>query len=100
MRLKSWKELETGVVILEPGSSVQYQSGTWRTFRPIIDMEKCTHCMLCWVYCPDSSIMVNDSKVIGIDYEHCKGCGICARECPREAISMVEEAKARKEEAK
>jgi len=56
--------------------------------------------MLCWVYCPDSCKIVNDSKVIGTDYEHCKGCGICARECPREAISMVEEAKARKEEAK
>jgi len=38
--------------------------------------------------------------VIGIDYEHCKGCGICARECPRKAVSMVEEAEARKEEAK
>lgn len=100
MRLKSWKELETGVVILEPGNSVVYRTGTWRAFRPIIDMERCTHCMFCWLYCPDGCIIVKDSKVIGIDYEHCKGCGICARECPREAVSMVEEAKARMEEAK
>ena len=100
MELKGWRELETGVVILEPGNSIAYKSGTWRAFRPIIDMGKCTHCMICWVYCPDSCIMVKDSKLVGIDYEYCKGCGICARECPKKAITMIEEVKARMEEAK
>ena len=100
MELKGWRELETGVVILEPGNSIAYKSGTWRAFRPIIDMGKCTHCMICWVYCPDSCIMVKDSKLVGIDYEYCKGCGICARECPKKVITMVEEVKARMEEAK
>jgi len=56
--------------------------------------------MFCWLYCPDGSILVKDSKVIGIDYEHCKGCGICARECPKKVVTMVEEVKARMEEAK
>ena len=100
MGLKGWKELEAGAVILEPGSSVEYKTGAWRAFRPVIDMEKCIHCMICWVYCPDCCIMVNDSKVEGVDYEHCKGCGICARECPKKAIAMVEEAKVTMEEAK
>ena len=100
MELKGWRELETGVVILEPGNSIAYKSGTWRAFRPIIDMGKCTHCMICWVYCPDSCIMVKDSKLVGIDYEYCKGCGICARECPKKVITMIEEVKARMEEAK
>ncbi len=100
MALKGWKELELGGVILEPGNTIEYQSGKWRVFRPVLDMEKCIHCMICWIYCPDSSIEVKDSKIEGFDYEHCKGCGICARECPKEAIIMVKEAKAIKEEAK
>ncbi len=100
MRLKGWKELELGGVIVEPGSTIKYKSGTWRAFRPVRDMEKCIHCMTCWVYCPDSCIKVSDSKIEGFDYEHCKGCGICAYECPKEAITMVEEAKAIMEETK
>lgn len=95
MGFKNWRELELGATIVEPGSSIAYKTGTWRSFRPIIDMEKCTHCMICWVYCPDSCIDVNDSKIAGIDHDHCKGCGICAYECPVKAITMMEESKAR-----
>ncbi len=97
MKQKGWKEMTWGGLVLEPGNSVEYETGTWRTIRPIIDMEKCSHCMFCWLYCPDGSIVVKDSKVMGIDLRHCKGCGICAQECPRKAITMVEEAKAKAE---
>ena len=38
--------------------------------------------MTCWILCPDDSILVEDGKVVGIDYDYCKGCGICAAECP------------------
>ena len=100
MKLRGWRELEPGAVIVEPGNTVEYKSGKWRAFRPVIDYEKCINCMICWIYCPDGCIMVKDSKVEGFDLEHCKGCGICAHECPKEAITMVEEAKAIKEEAK
>lgn len=91
---KGWKEITPGGLVYEPGSSVEYETGTWRALRPVIDMERCSHCMFCWVYCPDCSILVENSKVIGIDVKHCKGCGICARECPQDAITMIEEAKA------
>jgi pyruvate ferredoxin oxidoreductase delta subunit len=52
--------------------------------------------MVCWFFCPDSSILVSQGKVVGVDLEHCKGCGICAAVCPVKirAISMVEEAQA------
>jgi len=93
MTEKSWKEIPIGGVILEPGSSVDYETGTWRSFRPILDPEKCKHCMICWVYCPDGAIRVKDSKMTGFDLRHCKGCGICAGECPTKAIKMEEEAK-------
>lgn len=78
-----WKELPRGGIITEPGTSAKYKTGDWRTERPVWDPEKCVQCMICWVYCPDSAIMINEEgKVSGIDYEHCKGCGICAQECP------------------
>jgi len=92
---KGWKGITIAGLVTEPGNSVMYETGAWRSFRPIINLEKCTHCMFCWVYCPDGAIMVKDSKVIGIDLKHCKGCGICATECPRKVITMVEEAKAK-----
>ncbi len=88
-----WKELPQGGIIPEAGNAEQYITGSWRTFRPIRDEEKCTNCLLCWIHCPDSSIIVEDAKVVGIDYDHCKGCGICAEICPPKikAITMVEE---------
>lgn len=92
MSLKTWKEIPIGGLITEAGNSQDYETGSWRAHRPLIDMDKCSHCMICWVYCPDSSIMVKDGKLAGVDYTHCKGCGICAHECPRKAITMVEEA--------
>jgi len=62
----------------------------WRTFRPVVDSEKCTGCRLCWVYCPEHCIdMVDDKSVI--DYAYCKGCGICVEECPVGAIEIRSE---------
>lgn len=96
MSEKGWKELPIRGLILEAGNSVNWETGSWRALRPIIDLDKCTHCMLCWVFCPDGSIIVSNSKVIGIALRFCKGCGICAVECPLHIITMVEEAEAAK----
>ncbi len=85
----SWRELSEDAVISAPGSSTCNKTGTWRTSAPIRDAEKCIQCMRCWIYCPDSSIIVEDGKVVGIDYEHCKGCGICAKECTPKDKSIV-----------
>lgn len=87
--LKNWKEIPMGGLIVEPGSSHNYKTGDWKTFKPV-RKDNCTHCLICWLYCPDSSIIVKDGKVVDIDYEHCKGCGVCARVCPlkEKAIEM------------
>lgn len=97
MVLKSWKEIPIGGLIIDAGNSEEYETGTWRSFRPVRDSQKCNNCMVCWVYCPDSAVQVEDRKVVGIDLVHCKGCGICAHECPQEAITMVEESLAKEE---
>lgn len=93
MKEKGWKEIPLGGLILEAGNAEKYATGDWRTYRPVRDEKKCNDCLLCWVYCPDSSIIVEDAKIKGFDYEHCKGCGICSAQCPRDAIKMVEETK-------
>ena len=95
MTLKSWREIPIGGLIIDAGNSEEYETGSWRSFRPDIDMERCSHCMICWIYCPEGSIMTKDKKVVGVDLSHCKGCGICANECPRKAITMAEEALAK-----
>ena len=77
-----WREVSKGGTVFEAGNSVEYITGTWRTLRPVRDVEACTDCAICWVFCPDSSIVFKDSKFDHFDYDHCKGCGICANECP------------------
>jgi len=92
-KLKGWQELPLGGIIKGGGTADNYETGNWRVKRPVIDFKKCIHCLLCWVYCPDSSIIAKDGKVLGVDYRHCKGCGICSVECPEKvkAITMVKE---------
>ncbi len=86
---KGWKDLPIGAKILDAGNSVEYETGSWRTFRPVVDKEKCTNCMICWLLCPDASIHAEDEQMKGFDYAHCKGCGICAEVCPVHAVEMV-----------
>jgi len=62
----------------------------WRTELPVLHVEKCTYCGLCYLYCPTQCIGV-DEEYFPINHEFCKGCGICAHECPTNAIEMVPE---------
>ncbi|HHY34784.1 MAG TPA: 4Fe-4S binding protein [Firmicutes bacterium] len=87
-KLKSAKDIPIGGIIPEPGNSRAYRTGEWRSQRPVWIPEGCVHCLMCWVYCPDNAIEVEDGKVKGIDYNHCKGCGICVRECPRKEKAL------------
>jgi pyruvate ferredoxin oxidoreductase delta subunit len=84
MQLKRWQEIPIGGMILEAGSAAAYHTGGWRAFRPVRGEARCTDCFQCWLFCPDSSILVDvgQEKMAGFDLEHCKGCGICAAVCP------------------
>ncbi|MCD6384049.1 MAG: 2-oxoacid:acceptor oxidoreductase family protein, partial [Thermoplasmata archaeon] len=84
------RPMETDAGLVGPGSFVENKTGSWRTFKPVLNMDKCVMCLLCWFYCPEGSIKrVDDGKALVIDYDYCKGCGICAEECPTKAIDMV-----------
>ena len=87
----TWKDLEIGSIVTEPGSASQYQTGSWRSERPIIDLDKCNKCGLCYIFCPDAAIEMNDEGYPEVNLFYCKGCGICSAECPTKAITQVEE---------
>jgi 2-oxoacid:acceptor oxidoreductase delta subunit (pyruvate/2-ketoisovalerate family) len=67
------------------------KTASWRTFRPLIDLQKCTKCNICWKFCPDVAITIDSSGWPVVRLDHCKGCGICAEECWPGAIEMVKE---------
>ena len=86
-----WKTITFGCHVMEPGSSVKFRTGDWRSQRPVIDKEKCIKCGMCWVYCPDMAYTQTEDGFFEVNLEYCKGCGICAHECPKDAITIVPE---------
>jgi pyruvate ferredoxin oxidoreductase delta subunit len=70
-----------------PQTGAAGKTGTWRTFKPVLDKNSCNSCGNCVLYCPESCI----DRDLDIDYDYCKGCGICANECPKKSIKMVRE---------
>ena len=67
-------------------------NAAWRTYKPVIDQDKCIMCLRCFLVCPDGVIDKSGERLT-IDYDYCKGCGICAHECKPNCIDMVKEEK-------
>lgn len=108
VKLKSWREIPIGGVMIEPGSAKKFKTGAWRNKKPVTDKSICINCMRCVTFCPDAAISakplasaseeekaamkVKTEMVLDhTDYDICKGCGVCAEECPVKAITMVKE---------
>jgi len=87
----TWKDLEIGLIVTEPGSTAVYRTGDWRSQRQVVDENKCVKCGLCSLYCPEGCISQQPAGHFEANLYYCKGCGICRHECPVKAISMVEE---------
>lgn len=77
--------------VTSTGNSAVKHTGNWRTFRPVIDFTRCTDCMICYAYCPESAMSVGPDGRVKIDYNNCKGCMVCLTECPLKAISQTRE---------
>jgi len=89
----TWKEIKTGGTIQEGGTSLQVNTGDWRTMIPAYIKENCKQCLLCFPVCGDSAIPIEDGKRLDFDFKHCKGCGICFKVCPFGAITFEKEDK-------
>jgi pyruvate ferredoxin oxidoreductase delta subunit len=87
----TWKDLEIGCIVTEPGSSREYRTGDWRSQKPTYDFNKCIKCGLCQIYCPEGCIGQNAEGYFQANMYWCKGCGICSKECPTRVITMVNE---------
>ncbi len=89
--LTTWQSLPVGGAV-RPAGAPRPATGGWRTGeKPVADVPKCVNCLLCWLYCPDSAIVLDGETFTGVDLDYCKGCGICAEVCPADAIAMVAE---------
>jgi 2-oxoacid:acceptor oxidoreductase delta subunit (pyruvate/2-ketoisovalerate family) len=89
--LSDWPDLPIAGAV-RPGEAPRPATGGWRTGeKPAVELAKCVNCLLCWLYCPDSAILLEGETFTGFDLDYCKGCAICAEVCPVEAIAMVPE---------
>lgn len=90
-RLKRYDELPLGGAL--PSEEAGHpHTGSWRTeVKPQVVVDRCVNCLLCWVNCPDTAIVLKGTDFFGIDYDYCKGCELCAEVCPTEAIEIVPE---------
>ena len=87
-KINSYKELPIGTY--EKGLLLTETMEGWRNEKPIVDLDKCINCNLCYLVCPEGVIYLDNNKV-QIDYRFCKGCGICSEECTKKCISMIKE---------
>ncbi len=90
MKSKGAKDLEIGGV-LGLGTSKEYKTGNWKTFKPKVDFSKCIQCSRCTMWCPDMCIPEKNGKRLETNFEMCKGCALCSEVCPVKCIKMVKD---------
>lgn len=89
-----------GGVITQFGSTVSNDlSASRQGVIPLFHPERCIHCGMCDITCPDMVFQFSEgiykgrkTRVNGgLDYHHCKGCLRCVSICPVEALTKAEE---------
>jgi 2-oxoacid:acceptor oxidoreductase delta subunit (pyruvate/2-ketoisovalerate family) len=89
--LKDWRSLAPGGAVVA-AYAPRTRTGGWRTgVRPSVEVASCVNCLLCWLHCPDSAVVLDGTDFAGFDLDYCKGCEICAAVCPVDAIVMIAE---------
>ena len=72
-----------------PAGNTPLNVGSYTRIKPKIDVSQCSGCRLCFVFCPDGAITMQDDKDPVVDFNLCKACGICVNECPKKIIEMT-----------
>ncbi|EFK06006.1 pyridine nucleotide-disulfide oxidoreductase [delta proteobacterium NaphS2] len=49
---------------------------------------RCVECDLCFLLCPDLSIIKEPGHGYTVNNDYCKGCGICVTTCPRYVLEI------------
>jgi pyruvate ferredoxin oxidoreductase gamma subunit len=90
----------TGGIIPEPGNTVWNDLSASRTGSlPVFNRERCIHCGLCDLVCPDICLVWDagesggrfERELMGVDYRYCKGCLRCVESCPASAMTKKAE---------
>jgi pyruvate ferredoxin oxidoreductase gamma subunit len=90
----------SGAIVPEPGNMAWNDLSVSRTgLMPVLDREKCIHCGVCDLVCPDFCLAWSDGaeggkferELMGIDYRYCKGCLRCVESCPSGALTRETE---------
>jgi pyruvate ferredoxin oxidoreductase gamma subunit len=89
-----------GGILPEPGNMAWNDLSASRTgVMPVLDVEKCIHCGVCDLVCPDFCLAWGDGAeggkyervLMGVDYRYCKGCMRCVESCPTGALARETE---------
>lgn len=89
-----------GGIIPAPGNTVWNDLSASRTGSlPVFNRERCIHCGLCDLVCPDYCLVWDDGEkggrfereLMGVDYRYCKGCLRCVESCPASAMTKKAE---------
>jgi pyruvate ferredoxin oxidoreductase gamma subunit len=89
-----------GGIVPEPGNMAWNDLSVSRTgLMPVLDREKCIHCGVCDLICPDYCLAWGEGEeggkfereLMGIDYRYCKGCLRCVESCPSGALTRETE---------
>lgn len=89
-----------GGIVPEPGNMAWNDLSVSRTgLMPVLNRDKCVHCGVCDLVCPDFCLAWGageeggkyERELLGIDYRYCKGCLRCVESCPSAALTTEKE---------
>ncbi|MGE5098324.1 MAG: 2-oxoacid:acceptor oxidoreductase family protein [Betaproteobacteria bacterium] len=91
----AWEADAHGGLIEAAGSSAWNDLSSARSGSlPAFNRERCIHCALCDMVCPDGCLVWEqgepggrfERELTGVDYRYCKGCLRCVESCPASAM--------------
>lgn len=88
-----------GGIIPNAGGTAWNDLSASRTgWMPALDRDKCVHCGICDLVCPDFCLVWGEGlgepferELKGVDYRYCKGCLRCVESCPTGALAKTAE---------